>query len=124
MIEKQENISIELQELVEKVKNMHLEKYRLVQIGCTRCPEKLELSYSFDKEYSFVSLRISVPLNGAVIPSISGVYWSGFLYENEIQSLFGITFKDMVIDYKGTFYQTAVKWPFNQAHEKTKEDKL
>ncbi len=118
MIEQQDFISIEVSALVEKVKEMYSGKYRLVQIGCTRCQDGLEVNYSFDRDYHFVNLRIRVPLAQAVIPSVSGIYWCALLYENEMQDLFGLTVEGIVLDYKGTFYRTAVKWPFNQAPEK------
>lgn len=137
MIEQQDFISIEVSALIEKVKEMYFGKYRLVQIGCTRCQDGLEINYSFDREYHppssglrrdvaimstgfhFVNLRIRVPLAQAVIPSVSGIYWCALLYENEMQDLFGVTVEGIVLDYKGTFYRTAVKWPFNQASEKS-----
>ena len=114
MIEQQEMIAIEVSALIERVQQMQVEKFRLVQIGCTKCSNDLELNYSFDKEGRFVNLRIRVPAEGAVIPSISGIYLAGFLYENEIHDLFGVTVNDMALDYKGNFYKTTVKWPFNQ----------
>ena len=40
------------------------------------------------------------------------------LYENEMHDLFGINVKNMAIDYKGTFYRTAVKTPFNTQTDK------
>ena len=113
MIEKQKTTSIEVLELAEKAKMMHADKYRLVQIGCTKCPEVLEINYSFDRDYQFMNFRITLPLNGALVPSVSGIYWSALLYENEIQDLYGVKFSDLVLDYKGTFYRTAVKYPFN-----------
>jgi ech hydrogenase subunit D len=118
MIEEQKMISIELSTLIENVTKMRSDGYRLVQVSCTRCADCLEINYSFDRDYQFVNLRITVSLQGAVVPSISGIYWAGFLYENEMHDLFGVEVSGMALDYKGTFYKTTVKWPFNLAPEK------
>jgi hypothetical protein len=47
------------------------------------------------------------------IQSISVIYPNAFLYENEIHDLFGLTIKNMTIDYHGTLYRTAIKVPFS-----------
>ena len=83
-----------------------------MQIGCTKT-DVLELNYSFDKDCNFVNLRITISSADTEIPSVSHVYWSAFIYENEISDLYRIKIKDMAIDYKGNFYRTTVKYPFN-----------
>ena len=105
MTGEQKLISIEVADLMMKAQQMCSEKYRLVQIGCTKCPDSLQVNYSFDRDYNFVNLQISLPLDGALIPSISSIYWAALLYENEMQDLYGVTVKDIVLDYKGTFYR-------------------
>jgi ech hydrogenase subunit D len=113
MIEEQKIIQIEVSELVVKTGEFCKEGYRLVQISCVRKPDYLEVSYSFDKDYNFINLRISLPLNHPELQSISGVYWAAFTYENEMHDLFGITVRNLNIDFKGHFYTTRVKTPFN-----------
>ena len=115
MSEEQKMINIDLAELTEKVKGLFSEGYRLVQIGCTKLESGFELNYSFDKDYKFVNLRLSLADFGKEIPSISGIYWAAFLYENETADLFGARFKDIAVDYKGKFYNTQVPHPFNVA---------
>ena len=112
MIEEQPTNPIEPQALVARTQELMKDGYRLVQIGGTLLGENLELNYSFDKDYRFLNLRVTVPLDGAEVPSISGVYWSAFLYENEMHDLFGLKVTGMAIDYHGTFYKTAVPFPF------------
>ena len=46
------------------------------------------------------------------IPSVSGVYWNALFYENEIHDLFGLNIKGIVLDFKGTFYETKEKFAF------------
>lgn len=113
MIEEQKIIDIELSELTEKVKNLFSDGFRLVQIGCTKLETGFELNYSFDKDYKFINLRLSLASFEKEIPSISGIYWAAFLYENETADLFGARFKGIAVDYKGSFYNTQIKHPFN-----------
>ncbi|MFA5416444.1 MAG: NADH-quinone oxidoreductase subunit C, partial [Methanoregula sp.] len=46
------------------------------------------------------------------VPSISGMYWGAFVYENEMHDLFGIQVKGINIDYKGNLIKTTIKYPF------------
>ena len=111
-------LEIEPTQLLDKVSQFNTDGYRLAQICCTKVPERLELSYSFDKDYEFVTLRINLVNADTVIPSVSGIYCHGFLYENEIHDLFGIKVDGIAIDYKGKFYHTAVVTPFNLEEKK------
>ena len=98
--------------LGERVRTFRQEGWRLVQIAANRIPEGLELTYSFDLDSRLSSLRLLLPSDALRIPSISSIYWAAFLYENELHDLFGLAVDGMVIDFKGTFYKTAVKFPF------------
>ena len=84
---------------------------RLVQIGCTQIGEDFEINYVFDKDFSLTNLRITVKQD-TVIPSISGVYFGAFVYENEIHDLYGLSVAGMNIDFGGNFYRTTIKTPF------------
>jgi ech hydrogenase subunit D len=112
MIEEQQLIVITPDQLQSKVEEMKQGGYRLVQIGCTQVPGSLEINYSFDKAYTFINLRIVLSSEKETLPSMSSVYLSAFLYENEIHDLYGVTFSSMAVDYQGNFYRTAVKKPF------------
>ncbi|MDP2912271.1 MAG: NADH-quinone oxidoreductase subunit C [Candidatus Omnitrophota bacterium] len=116
MTEEKNLINIEPGELLKKVSEFHSSGYRLVQIGCTKT-DVLEINYSFDKDFNFVNLKVTMPLIGAEIQSVSSIYWSAFLYENEMSDLYGIKINNMAIDYKGSFYRTTVKFPFNPPQE-------
>lgn len=99
-------------ELLLKVDQLKKDGYRLSQICCTRTPQTFELSYSFDKNLVYYVLRIVLPDNTQPIPSISQIYYSAFLYENEIHDLFGMTITDIAIDYKGNMYKVKKKFAF------------
>lgn len=114
MIEEQTIIAVRPETLVAETRKMRDQGYRLVQICVTRLGEELQLDYSFDLNRRFVNFRFQEPRKGARVPSISGIYWCAFTYENEISDLFGVQVDGNVLDFKGTFYQTAVKHPFVQ----------
>lgn len=123
MIEEQTTEPVDIHALVNKVAELCGRGYRLVQIGCTMLEGgALEINYSFDKDYRFLNLRLTLPSCEYAVPSVSCVYWNAFLYENEMSDLFGIKVQDMAVDYKGKFYRTSVKWPFNPAKQEHKKD--
>ena len=112
MIEEQPIIPVTPENLLEKVQEVQAQGWRLVHIGTTPLKEIIEITYSFDKDGKFQNLRLEVPGQGAVLPSISGIYWCAFIYENEMHDLFNIQIDGIAIDFKGKFYKTAVKFPF------------
>ncbi len=104
-------------QLVEQTQKMAHSGYRLVQICCTKLPDSFEINYSFDKGFGFENFRIILSSLDRPIPSVSGIYWNAFLYENEMHDLYGITITGIAVDYKGNFYRTSVKTPFNTKEE-------
>jgi ech hydrogenase subunit D len=110
-LEKQPITVVTRERLVAEVGALKAGGHRLVQIECTKIDAAHELTYSFDLASSFSSLRVLVA-PGEEVPSVSGVYWAAFAYENEIHDLFGIAFPGLVVDYRGAFYRTRVKTPF------------
>ncbi|MFZ2385211.1 MAG: NADH-quinone oxidoreductase subunit C [Candidatus Omnitrophota bacterium] len=102
------------EDLFSRVRGMKEEGWRLAQVGATKTETAFEVNYSFDKDYRFHNIKIILPLQSAELKSISGIYWSAFLYENEISDLFGIAIKGIAVDYQGKFYRTSVKHPFGE----------
>jgi ech hydrogenase subunit D len=98
--------------LLARVHALHQQQYRLVQIGATRLPDSLELTYSFDRDGQLLSLRLQVSEGDARVPSITSVYWGAFLYENELHDLFALQVDGLAVDFKGHLYETVVKFPF------------
>jgi ech hydrogenase subunit D len=122
-LDKQTTTSIDIGNLIGSVERFRNDGYRLVQIGCTRVGDLYEINYSFDKDYHFENIRITISQETEV-PSISGMYWNAFIFENEMHDLFGIQVRGMNIDFKGTLIRTAVRFPFSQPPVTvTKEDK-
>ncbi len=110
--EEQTIINVALDDLTREVEALQAGGYRLVQIGCTDIGGAYEVNYSFDRDYQYRNLRLTVGPETEV-PSISGLYWGAFVYENEMHDLFGIPVTGINIDFKGTFIKTAEKYPFS-----------
>ena len=111
----QEYVTVNNGELIPSVCRLCQDGYRLVQISATK-KEKLELIYSFDKNYELVNLRMDIG-DDEEIQSISGIYPYAFLYENELKDLFGVNIVNINIDFKGHLYKTSIKTPFNADQE-------
>ena len=106
-------VNVEIDELLAKTEELHRWGYRLAQISCTKMDGAFEINYSFDKDYSFINLRLVLVSIDYNVPSISGIYLVAFLYENEMHDLFGIKIKNLAVDYKGNFYRTQIRAPFS-----------
>lgn len=111
-MEPQTIVPISVGEVVQNAEQAKKDGCRLVQIGCTKIGDDFEIIYVYDKDYKLTNYRITVKQD-TEIPSISAVYFGAFVYENEIHDLYGIHVKGINIDFKGTFYKTAVKHPFS-----------
>jgi len=111
-MEPQTILPISVGDIVPNAELAKKEGKRLVQIGCTKIEDNFEIIYTYDKDYQLTNYRITVKQEDE-IPSISGVYFGAFVYENEIHDLYGIHVKGINIDFKGTFYKTAIKHPFS-----------
>jgi ech hydrogenase subunit D len=118
----QQLIPIDKKELTARAEAMRKESFRLVQIACT-LTDNFEITYSFDKDYQLKNLRCIVSKEDPTLNSITASYLCAFTYENELQDLFGLKVKDMQLNFNGTFYQTAIKTPFNIPATQQKPEK-
>jgi ech hydrogenase subunit D len=98
--------------LAERVRAFKADGFRLVQISATQLAEEVEVTYSFDRDILLANLRVSVPASNLRLPSISALYGSAFLYENEIHDMFRVKVEGMNVDFGGNLYKTAIKFPF------------
>jgi ech hydrogenase subunit D len=112
MTEEQPIEIITTADLLAKVGEKRAQGWRIVQIGATHLKDKIEINYSFDLNGKYVILRIEAPALNPRVPSISQIFWCAFIYENEMQDLFGIQVDNMAVDFKGKFYKMAVSQPF------------
>ena len=119
MNESQELRNITKEDLVETAMKLKAEGWRIVQISAVRLPEGFELTYSFAIEYDLLGIRL-VLTNEDEIMSISSIFAPAFLYENELNDLYGIKVNQMSIDFKGRLYRIDVKTPFRTSGEEAK----
>lgn len=97
--------------------NIILEKqragWRLAQICATAFEGYNELIYSLAKTYRLENYKIKVPID-MEISTISDLYPSAMLYENEMKELFGVKISSINVDYKDRFYRIAKQTPFKK----------
>jgi|GEM_PF-6019755 len=77
--------------------------YRFIIMDVFEVGDNFELLYQFGKDYDVSTLRMTVA-KGTEIPSISPIFFSALLIENENQDLFGIKYNDLVVDFGGRLY--------------------
>jgi ech hydrogenase subunit D len=105
-------VSIEKDEIVEETKKLKQSGYRFAALTFEQAGDNIELTYHFDLNYELKNLRVTVEQKASV-KSISPLYPSALLIENECQDLYGLTFEGLLIDYKGRLYlaESAPKTP-------------
>ena len=112
--EKRTVTEIEPVSVVERAHHMKSAGYRMVEMHCTRLADATEVNYAYDLDGDFQILRTRIP-DGATLPSVTGIFACAFLYENEMQDLFGIQVTDMTVDYKGHLYKLKQQTPYRPA---------
>ena len=100
MIENLKEISKDT--LLQEVQKFADAKARFVTTVCSDLGDKLEVTYYFNYSpgVDMVALRMVVGKDEEV-PSISGIYLTAVLSENEMFEQFGLKVKDMAIDFGG-----------------------
>ncbi len=111
MREQYELIDIEPGELALKTLEHKRSGSRLAQICAVRIENGYELFYSFAKDYQLTNYKITIDENTEIV-SISDVYPSAMLYENEMTELFGVKIKFINLDYHDKLYRIEEETPF------------
>lgn len=62
--------------------------------------DTIDVYYHYDKDYEMKNIKITVK-KGEEIPSISKIYFSSILVENEMKELFDLNITDIAVDYGG-----------------------
>lgn len=91
---------IEKSQIEENVNKMLEEGYRFITMTCVDMGENFDIFYHFAKEYNMKNFKIELKKDEE-LESISKVYFSALLVENEIKDLFGVKVKNIAIDYNG-----------------------
>ncbi len=91
-----------LETVVGEVMNMKNDGQRLVTFSTYQAGEgKLGIIYHFDKDLENTHLRMVADMDKP-IPSVSGVYFSAMLVENEIRDQWDVKFDGLVLDFNRT----------------------
>ena len=100
----EETITAGFDTIIGETTKLKIQGYRFVTMSCTDLDQTtFDILYHFDKDLMLKHLRLAVNKD-VLVPSISPVYLSAFLVENEIQDLYGIHFQGLAIDYGQTLY--------------------
>jgi len=105
--------AIEASDLLAAVADVKSAGYRLGQACATKTEGGIEVLYTFEKDVTLKNLKVSIEDKNPELQSISGIYWAAFIYENEMHDLFGVTFKNLALDYGGHFFKIASETPWN-----------
>lgn len=103
--------NIKLTDLSKEASARKKDEWRFVQILATKTDKGTDLIYSFMKDGLLENLKVKNVKDKDVVPSVSKEFVEAFVFENEIHDLFNINIKDIVIDFKGKFYNVAVDAP-------------
>lgn len=88
--------------------------YRLVQICATSVDGGAELIYSVALDYKLENYKIFVE-EDEEINSISDIFPSAAIFENEISELFGVKIDSINMDFHGKFYRIDKETPFKKS---------
>jgi len=93
---------IDKSDLVSEVKKYAEKKARFVVAVCNDLLDRFEITYFFNDTpgMNMSTLRTTIGKE-EVLPSITGVYLTALLNENEIKELFGVKINDIAIDFGG-----------------------
>ena len=85
--------------------------WRFVQILAVNTENGVDVQYSFQKDDLVQNFTVAGVKSDQVLPSITGEFFSAFVFENEVHDLFGVAIEGMVIDFGGKFYHVAKDAP-------------
>jgi len=101
-------VLVEKAGLTSAVQNMLAEKARFGTATCLDLGDKFEIIYHFAPKESagpLKHIRVKIAKEDT-LPSISGIYLSAALIENEIQELFNVQISDIALDWHKGFFRS------------------
>ena len=108
---KTEDLITTIDGIAEMARSRKADGWRFVQLMAVNTEEGIDLIYSFMKDGVLQNNKIERVTKADAIPSITGEFFSAFVFENEVHDLFGVDIRDIAIDFGGMFYQLAEKAP-------------
>lgn len=108
-----EFVDIPLNELLYRVQSLKHQGFRFIQMCAETTEAGIDLLYTFydetvDNAYNLCVYGID---DESEVPSIQGLYFAAFSYENETHDLFGVHFTNMQLDFGGHFFNVAEESP-------------
>lgn len=106
-------VDVPLEELLTRVQTLKHEGMRFVQMCAETTEQGIDLLYTFYDETREHALNLCVYGIDAEsrVPSIQGLYFAVFSYENETHDLYGVRFINMKLDFGGHFFNVATSEP-------------
>lgn len=106
-------VDLPLEELLTRVQTLKHEGMRFVQMCAETTEQGIDLLYTFYDETREHALNLCVYGIDAEsrVPSIQGLYFAAFSYENETHDLYGVRFINMKLDFGGHFFNLATSEP-------------
>ena len=108
-----EYVNIALEELLPRVQTFKHQGMRFVQLAAETTEAGIDLIYTFYDEVrdNAVTLCVYDITKESQVPSIQGLYFAAFSYENETHDLYGVNFINMELDFGGNFFVTNLDAP-------------
>lgn len=85
--------------------------WRYVQTMCVATDDGIDIIYSFNKEDKLDNMTVKAVQKTDEVPSISDLFFSAFVFENEAHDLFGVNITNIAIDFGGNFYALSQREP-------------
>lgn len=106
-------VDLPLEELLTRVQTLKHEGIRFVQMCAETTERGIDLLYTFYDETTQNALNLCVYGidESSRVPSIQGLYFAAFSYENETHDLYGVRFVNMKLDFGGHFFNLATSEP-------------
>lgn len=106
-------VDLPLEELLTRVQTLKHEGIRFVQMCAETTEQGIDLLYTFYDETTQNALNLCVYGidESSRVPSIQGLYFAAFSYENEARDLYGVRFVNMKLDFGGHFFNLATSEP-------------
>ena len=90
-------------QLLGEAQNMMYDNYRFITSTCVDLGNgSFDVIYHFDKDLEIKNFRLTIKKEEEV-PSISKIFFSALLVENEMKELFGLNVTNILVDYGGHF---------------------
>lgn len=104
---------ITVEELVPTMQQRKADGWSYIQMLAVRVDAGVDLVYTLVKDNVMEDIKIVDIAPETEVPSITDMYLSAFVFENEAHDLFGVKITGIAIDFKGNFYATSVPQPMS-----------